>query len=362
MPAYQLQVARDRFDTAHLRELPPLSVQPSEGQAIVQVDAFAYTSNNITYAVVGDMIGYWKFFPAVGPDAAEEGVIPVWGYGTIVASDIDVLPVGERLFGYLPTATYITLQPSSISPHQLFDATPHRQELPKAYNLYRRVGSQSQHTDLEKGQMLLYPLDLTAFCLWDALKEKAYYDAEQILILSASSKTSTGLAYALSQDTSAPPVIGITSKRNLSFCDLLGTYDQCLSYEELDNVPLRRTVIVDMSGHKEVVGKLHLRLSDLMRQTVKVGMTHWDEVEGKANEISERTHFFFAPVYINQKIKELGAATFDEEVQSFIQGATKAASAWLVYREVHGLAALKDLHPDVCSGRLPPHEGLIVQL
>ena len=38
---------------------------------------------------------------------------------------------------------------------------------------------------------------MTSFCLWDLLKDKQWFDAKQIVVLSASSKTSMGLGHAL---------------------------------------------------------------------------------------------------------------------------------------------------------------------
>ena len=34
------------------------------GQVLFRVDRFAFTSNNVSYALAGDMLGYWRFFPA----------------------------------------------------------------------------------------------------------------------------------------------------------------------------------------------------------------------------------------------------------------------------------------------------------
>ena len=47
---------------------------------------------------------------------------------------------------------------------------------------------------------LLFPLHITSFCICDALKDEAYYEAEQIIIVSASSKTAIGLAQGLQED------------------------------------------------------------------------------------------------------------------------------------------------------------------
>ena len=35
-----------------------------DGEILLQIESFAFTTNNVTYGVAGDTIGYWKFFPA----------------------------------------------------------------------------------------------------------------------------------------------------------------------------------------------------------------------------------------------------------------------------------------------------------
>src|SRR5262245_27299730 len=61
---------------------------PDEGAVLVRVDTFALTANNVTYGVAGDMLGYWRFFPA----ADTWGRIPVWGFGDVVRSHQPALP------------------------------------------------------------------------------------------------------------------------------------------------------------------------------------------------------------------------------------------------------------------------------
>ncbi|HAC56754.1 MAG TPA: DUF2855 domain-containing protein, partial [Rhodobiaceae bacterium] len=69
-----------------------------DGQVLAEIEKFALTANNITYAVAGDMLNYWSFFPA------EDGwgKIPVWGFARVVQSKCKGIPEGERIYGYLP--------------------------------------------------------------------------------------------------------------------------------------------------------------------------------------------------------------------------------------------------------------------
>ena len=51
------------------------------------MDAFALTTNNITYAVFGAAMQYWDFFPTADPDVW--GCVPVWGFAEVVETTSD---------------------------------------------------------------------------------------------------------------------------------------------------------------------------------------------------------------------------------------------------------------------------------
>ena len=56
-------VRRDDWKTSRFTEAE-LPATLSADQVLLGVDRFALTANNITYALTGDMLGYWTFFPA----------------------------------------------------------------------------------------------------------------------------------------------------------------------------------------------------------------------------------------------------------------------------------------------------------
>ena len=77
-------------------QLPDAATLPDEA-LLVKVTRFAFTANNITYAVLGDQMKYWSLFPA--PDGF--GNVPVWGFGEVIASRHPNIAAGEmpvRLF------------------------------------------------------------------------------------------------------------------------------------------------------------------------------------------------------------------------------------------------------------------------
>ena len=57
-----LLVRQDALATTTLRSTEPTAL--ADGQVRVRVDRFALTANNITYAAMGEMLEYWRFFPS----------------------------------------------------------------------------------------------------------------------------------------------------------------------------------------------------------------------------------------------------------------------------------------------------------
>ena len=94
----------------------------TSGQILFRVDRFAFTANNISYAVAGDMLGYWRFFPA--PDGW--GRLPVMGYGEVVGSERSGVSVGTRCFGFYPMSRYVVIEPSHAGPDLIIEGAPHR--------------------------------------------------------------------------------------------------------------------------------------------------------------------------------------------------------------------------------------------
>lgn len=305
----------NKSDLTQSRIVNSKQVALREGQVKVRIDRFAFTANNITYAAMGERLRYWEFFHADGDNAEQWGIIPVWGFADVTESNCSDMPVGERLFGYFPPAHQQLMTPSKVSATTFIEASSHRTSLPAGYNLYRRVNAEPGYNSaLDNERMLLFVLHMTSFCLHDMLVSKDWFGAEQVVIISASSKTSTGLAYGLANDTNAPPVIGLTSERNLDLVTHAGAYDRALSYKQLDQIDASKpTVIIDMSANTSVLSKLHARLGDNMRFTSNVGLTHWDEAHPVDGIIEQRSEMFFAPSHLQQRIKDWGRAEFDRK-------------------------------------------------
>ncbi|HEY0299965.1 MAG TPA: DUF2855 family protein, partial [Rhizomicrobium sp.] len=86
-------------------------IAAKQGGALLRVDRFALTANNVTYAAFGEAMKYWNFFPA--PEESY-GIIPVWGFGTVIASEAAGLAVGDRFYGYYPFGSHLAVEPARI--------------------------------------------------------------------------------------------------------------------------------------------------------------------------------------------------------------------------------------------------------
>ena len=226
-------------------------------------------------------------------------------------------------------------------------------------------GEANYDASSDNARALLNPLHVTSFCLCDALQDEGYHGAEQILVLSASSKTAIGMAQGLADDESAPTVVGITSRPNYDFVKSLGCYDEIICYDELDAIDASKTaVIVDMAGNRAVLGAIHGPLGDNMLNCVSVGMTHWETLSDKdplAAKINrERSSFFFAPSHVQKRIGDWGQDGFNQRTGAFMMARMQQSKGWMSVETITDFDAFTAVYADVVVGKMNPNEGLIV--
>ncbi|MGZ8666330.1 MAG: DUF2855 family protein, partial [Solirubrobacterales bacterium] len=265
---------------------------PAPGQALLSIDSFGLSSNNVTYAVMGDAMSYWDFFEA------EDGWgrVPVWGFATVSTSAHDGLAAGTRVYGYLPMSTDLLVTPDRLDERGFLEAAPHRASLPSTSNSYSAVATDPLYDPEREGeQMLLRPLFATSFLIDDFLAGEGLLEAERVVLASASSKTALSTAYLLSRRPDLE-VVGLTSPRNLGFVEGLGVYDRAVPYDEVESLPPGEAVFVDMAGDAGVRGAVHRHLGDGLLHSAIVGVTHWQRAGGDPGEMpGPDPVLFFAP-------------------------------------------------------------------
>ena len=179
----ELLVQKSQLATTRVRQVPDVALQP--GQVRVRVDRFALTANNITYAAFGDAMHYWDFYPVQG-EGEGWGIVPVWGFGTVVESACAEVPVGERVYGYWPMASHAVLTPTRVTPGGWADGAAHRAPLPAVYNQYERTGADPFYrADTEDLQALLRPLFATSWLIDDFMADNDFFGARTLLLAPA---------------------------------------------------------------------------------------------------------------------------------------------------------------------------------
>lgn len=383
---------RARWETVAAGPLP-------EGAVRVRIDAFALTANNITYAAFGEAMHYWDFFPT--GDAAT-GLVPVWGFGTVVESRAAGLAEGERLYGYWPIASHVTLQPDKVRDGGFVDASAHRAALAAVYNRYRRCAADAGYDAArEAEQALLQPLFSTAFLIDDFLHDQDCFGARQVILSSASSKTAYATAFCLARRGEAGlPTVGLTSPSNADFVRGLGCFAGVVPYARIDaldaGVP---SVFVDFNGSPAVRGAVHGRFGDQLRYSCAVGVTDWAAFAGKgpgkrsdtgagggsgastgggagagggaakaagASLPGPKPVFFFAPSQIEKRTADWGAAGLQarmgEAWGAFVRRVSDPAQPWLRVVHGHGQEAIARVYASLAEGHVEPRDGHMLHL
>ena len=367
MTTTEFLVRKNQLQQTRVRNSVDVPLQ--SGQVRLQVGRFALTSNNITYAAFGDAMHYWDFYPSGEPDW---GIIPVWGFASVVQSLHPGVAVGERLYGYFPMASHGVLLPTRLSEAGFTDGSEHRTALPAVYNQVLRCATDpfriAQGADL---QALLQPLFVTSWLIDDFMADNDFFGAVSagakpvMLLSSASSKTAYGTAFMLAQRNGVE-VVGLTSPGNVKFCESLGCYHRVVCYDQLEQVDANAPcVYVDFAGNGALREAVHSRFANL-RYSCSIGGTHVDQLRGGRNLPGPKPTLFFAPTQIAKRRADWGGAEYGRRVvqawQSFVARVRDPQSPWLTVHEHRGVAAVTSAYSLVLAGRGDARSGHMLSL
>ena len=339
--------------------LPDAASLPAEA-LLVKVDRFAFTANNITYAMLGDLMKYWQLFPA--PE--NFGIIPVWGFGEVIASRHPGIDAGERLFGYFPMATHLVIEAGDVSKRGLRDLAAHRQGVAPVYNAYARVGGDPAFVGRQGDyQALLRPLFMLSFLVDDFLAENDFFGAHGVMLSSASSKTAFGLAHLLHTGRKGIRVIGLTSAANADFVRSLDCYDEVLTYDRATSLPSDSPVaFVDMAGNSELRATLHRHFGDQMKYSGQIGLTHRSFSPDEPELPGAKPAWFFAPDQFRKRAEEWGPGGIDTRFGAAWSGFAPTLRKRLTVVDGRGVAEVKQVYLDTLDGRIPPEQGHMLSL
>lgn len=328
------------------------------GEARLRVDRVGITANNVTYAVLGavDPFRYWEFFPA----SSGRGIVPLWGFADVVESRADGVSVGDRVYGYFPSASHLTVRPDRIGAQGFRDSSAHRLTLPSPYNAYAlTTGDTAYDADREDLLALYRPLFWTSYVLADWLVDNDYFGAGTALFSSASSKTAYGTAFELQR--LGRPVIGLTSARNLEFTRKLGCYDAVLTYDSIDELEQAPTLYADFLGNGELSAALRGHLGDSLVRQVVIGLTGQKPARvGKVEQTGSVA--FFAPDQMVKRVADWGKDGFEARLAEAWQAFASAVDGWVDVVIGDGPESLQRVWQEVQSGSSDPRTGNILTL
>lgn len=288
--------------------------QLSSDEVLLKIDTLGFSANNVTYSVFGDKMGYWGFFPADD----KWGIVPMWGFATVLESNHADVKVAEKVFGYLPMASHLVIKAGKISATHFFDISEKRKSISPVYDNYVRCATDPGYqADREAWQLNYRPLFMTSFVLDDFVGEglaTADQPIKQVILTSASSKTAYGAAHLLLKHKAERgldyEVVGLTSAGNKSFTQDLNCYDQVISYDEVAQLGQDKSSwVLDFAGNKSLLLNLQNQFADKLDKLVLIGSTDVDAQQDKPNGHLD-SEFFFAPSQVKKRTGEWGQAGF----------------------------------------------------
>jgi hypothetical protein len=307
----------------------------------------------VTYAVFGEAMSYWNFFPA------EEGWgrMPVWGFADVEESMHPDVDVDGRVYGYLPPSSYFVVTPGDPDERGFVDAAEHRKALPSAYQRYLLSATDPFYTaDSEDLQMLLRPLFFTSFLLADDLLDGGATGARTLVLSSASSKTAVGTAFLLGeQGAGEVEVVALTSERSAEFVGGLEVYDRVVTYDNVGSIETDGAAYVDLSGDGAIRRAVHKHFGENLRASVAVGATSWEELgAGEGERPGPTPRFFFAPDRVTKRSADWGRAGLEEKVASAWKPFAEWVDGWLEVEGADGFPAVQSTYLELLDNKVAP--------
>lgn len=320
-----------------------------DDEVVLSTDSFGFSANNITYAALGHGMGYWGFFPA--DDGF--GIVPVWGFATVVASKHADVKEGEKVFGYLPMASHWVIKAGKVAPHGFMDIHTNRKSISPVYDQYLRCAADPGYNPTrEAWQLNFRPLFMTSFVLDDYVAELT--NGESLLLSSASSKTALGTAQLLKQQKSARGanyrVIGLTSPSNVDMVSASDCYDDVVSYDDFSKLDSNDSYwLLDFAANGSLINTLGSHLGEKLSKVTLIGATDWKASE-KPNKEALGAEIFFAPARVKLRQGEWGHDAFLAKYAGAWQQFASKVQDTFYEKGVDGANNIVQLYLDTLNG------------
>ncbi|KAF8215236.1 hypothetical protein K438DRAFT_1562324 [Mycena galopus ATCC 62051] len=360
---------------------------------LIRIDRFGFSANNITYQALGEQphFRYYDFHAApktenVSPQT--HGLVPVWGFGSVVASSHPKILTGERIYGYLAPSRYllVPVSPSDVNKHAFYVPRPHLPADRRPYNQIIRCSTDPEYIPTALGEdltMLYRPLFWTAYWFEDWIFSVGYRGATAFLISSASAKTAFCAAYLIgkrrSRRESSVKIVGLTSKRNVAFTKGLSLYDEVVEYDTFQSALGReKWVYVDVAGNDdlnkrlfkhfqtpasgELITSVALGMTTLSPASEKVSSLDWNTNTFTASPQVPELENFFMVEWLNVRKHQLPLhEIFQRQKQAWAELMVDCVP-WVRLEHVSGADEVKKAYDKIASSGFSPDVGFIWSL
>jgi hypothetical protein len=345
----ELHISKANIRDTRLVNIPPAPLAP--GAVRLKLDLLALTSNNITYAAMGEgMLGYWDFFPA--PEGF--GKVPVWGFGTVTESNASDIAVGSRFYGYYPLAEALDVIPKRTATG-FIDTAPHRAAKAALYNVYTDTTLDPGYdANYEPEQALFRPLYGTGWWAADCIKQA---NAKTVILSSASSKTALATAHQL-RNLGGVEVIGLTSPGNEAYVRESGLYHRVVLYGDATSLKVQApATYVDFLGRAELNAIVHRTLGAALTRSIIIGVTDWAAPRGGEQLPGPKPEFFFVPTYAAERLKTEPhlMPAMGRDLRAFYP----ASRAFVDVKRITSAEAIQTAWTSLAAGDVPPRDGLV---
>ncbi|MEI7592238.1 MAG: DUF2855 family protein [Actinomycetes bacterium] len=347
-----------RTELATTRRVESSAADLEEGQALFRIDTFGLSMNNVSFGVTGEMLGYWKLFPASGDGW---GRITVFGFADVVESRHPDVEVGTRVFGYLPMSNHLVVEPARVNERGFFDGSTHRRDvIAPVWNHYQSVSSDSPQDRAHEAQRsLLGPLFVTGYLIDDFIDDNAAFGADTIVVSTSSSKTAIAAAFCIAR-RGGRQLVGLTAPERVEFVSRLGLYDLVLSYDDLANLPGQRAIYVDFSGVMPLREAIHDRYGNGLVHSMVAGMSHVDDAAGLVAPkpaVGANPEVFMAPLQVQKRAKDWGQSVFDSRRDAAWELFVAFTDDWLTITSDRGVDAVEGAWQALVRGDVDPASG-----
>ncbi len=202
-------------------------------------------------------------------------------------------------------------------------------------------------------------LYLTGWLIADQFEDEGDFGASQVIVASASSKTSIGFAHAMRQRAGRPKLVGLTSPRGRDFLADTGIYDDLVLYDAVETLdPATPTAFVDVAGDAAVTAALHHYFGDALKLTLIVGKAHWDSGPRRTGACN----WIFRPARIEKRNRDWGPDGLRDRLAAAWKHFLGDAKKLFRLDLRNGPDAALNSYNEAVAGRADPRIGVVIRL